>query len=156
MRKNETHSYSTYFLYNGCGKFLYELLFVVPQIPSLILLLLRTHTDTHTHMLFKAPVNYQETVCADVSAKKHDCVPLIQRPRGRGEERRDVRGHDRESGDGKEGNEEQMEKRIGRHREEEEGSHQAVTELLCLSDGLLYSLLSDTQGDCERLCHTVS
>lgn len=35
-------------------------------------------------------------------------------------------------------------------------SHQAVTELLCFRDGLLYSLLSNTQGDCECLSHTVS
>ena len=68
-----------------------------------------------------------------------------------------------ETGIEKKGNEEEMEKiETDRERERERKkrnrrmSHQAVTELVCLSDGLLYSLLSNTQGDCERLCHTVS
>lgn len=61
----------------------------------------------------------------------HILFKAADRPRGRPEERQ-------------------------RKRRNRGTSHQAVAELVCLRDGLLYSLLSNTQGDCERLCHTVS
>ena len=58
-------------MYNGCGEFLYKVLFVVPEISSFILLLLYTHTCTHKATHTHGNTNTQQHNHTQAHGKTH-------------------------------------------------------------------------------------